>query len=120
MKLAAISVDAASVAISRSHRMNSGEGFMVCRNLLRSQPDSVARRLGLLLDRAEKSIKRRNARMFVQARRLEEAVGYVCGLRQSHPASKQLQRSVARLLHEAFGTPNWRASVIDGLDASGK
>jgi hypothetical protein len=120
MKLAAISVAAASAVVPHSRRMDSGESFLVCRNLLRSQPDSVARRLELLLARTEKSIKCQNAAMFIQARRLEEAVGYVGALRHDHPESQQLQRSVARLLHEAFGSPNWRAAVIDGLGASGE
>ena len=120
MKLAATSSAAASAAVQRPDQPNLAEAFQACRALLPSQPESVAHKLGRLLDRAEKSIKRQSAARFLQARRLEEAVAYVSELRPDHPESVQLQRAVARLLHDAFGAPSWRASVIDGLDASGR
>ncbi|MDR3449676.1 MAG: hypothetical protein P4M15_08035 [Alphaproteobacteria bacterium] len=118
MKFAAITSASASPVLPRPEQMNLAEAFQACRALLPSQPESVAQKLGRLLDRAEKSIRRQSAARFVQARRLEESIAYIGELRPDHQESQQLQRAVARLLHDAFGAPSWRASVIDGLAAS--
>lgn len=89
--------------------------FDDCRDLLQSQSPAIAARLGRLAKSAERSIKRGAQDRFARARKFEEAVGYVAGLRASHAESQALQRCVARLLRESFDSIDWRAGLIEGL-----
>ncbi|MCW2318470.1 hypothetical protein M2322_004039 [Rhodoblastus acidophilus] len=96
-----------------------------CHADLAHQPASVARRFDRLLRRFARALEggdagSRAARqaadaLHAQARQLEEMVAWLAALRRSHPESLQLQRNMARLLHEVFRTPEWRRRFIEGL-----
>ncbi len=89
--------------------------FQACRDLLRHQSESIATRLGRLMNGAERAIKRGASDRFARARKLEEAVGYVASVRGSHAESQALRHCVARLLSESFESIDWRAPLIAGL-----
>jgi phytoene dehydrogenase-like protein len=86
-----------------------------CHASVAHQPDSVARRLNRLLKRFAKALEHGGDDLFAQARHLEETVAWLAALRGTHEETLRLQRSLARLMHEVFRTPEWRRALITGL-----
>ncbi len=70
------------------------------RDLLRHQAEPIARKLGRLINRAEKAIRSGDANVVMHMRRLEEATNYVSMVRQNHPESQMLRRCIARIQQE--------------------
>jgi hypothetical protein len=115
MKLA-VYTRAATPAVVQSIDIEPSQlSFRACRALLSHQPPRVAALIGRLVGATDKAIRKGAPDRFLRARRLEEAVCYVAGLRPTHEESQRLQLCVTRLLHEHFATPEWRAPFIAGL-----
>lgn len=91
-----------------------------CQASAAHQPARVARRLNRLLRRFAGTLERdalKHGRddLFAQARQLEELVAWLAAVRRTHEETLRLQRSLTRLMHEVFRTPEWRRSLIAGL-----
>ncbi len=86
-----------------------------CRADSRLQPAGVARRLDKMFQSFAEALDAGGEECFLQARRIEETLGFLAQLRSGHAETQMLQRRLTRLLHEAFGTPEWRRPFIAGL-----
>jgi len=86
-----------------------------CQASVALQPNGVARRLNRLLRRFARTLEHGGDDLFAQARRLEEMVAWLTTLRRTHEETLRLQRSLTRLMHEVFRTPEWRRPLIAGL-----
>ena len=115
MKLAYCKPATAAPDIKSQTRMDVCLCLEHCHADVTHQPASVARRLNRLLRSFAKTLERGGDNLLLQARRLEEMVGYLAALRQDHQETQRLQRNLTRLLHEVFRTPDWRRQFIAGL-----
>jgi len=91
-----------------------------CQASVAHQPERVGRRLNRLLRRFARTLERDSldhggGDLFKQARQLEEMVAWLVALRRSDEETQRLQRSLARLMHEVFRTPEWRRPLIAGM-----
>jgi hypothetical protein len=93
--------------------------FDLCRAILDRRPGPVAAKLRELAARAEKAITRDAPDRYFRARQLEEAACYVAEALPGDVAFAELARTIVRLLHESFGSPEWRAPLIEGLRPGG-
>jgi hypothetical protein len=89
--------------------------FDHCHDALPHQPASVARRMKRLFLAFAGVLEHESDDVFRQARQLEEMVAFLVAARPRHEETRHLQRQLTRLLHAAFGTPEWRRPFIQGL-----
>jgi len=115
MKLAYCKPATAATDIKPLTRADVGLCLEQCHADVAHQSASVARRLNRRLRSFAKTRERGGDNLLLQARQLEEMVGYLAAFRQGHQETQRLQRNLTRLLHEAFRTPEWRRPLIAGL-----
>jgi hypothetical protein len=89
--------------------------FDQCHDALQHQPAGVARRMKRLFLAFAGVLEHESDDVFRQARQLEEMVAFLVAARPRHEETRHLQRQLTRLLHAAFGTPEWRRPFIQGL-----
>lgn len=89
--------------------------FDQCHESVQRQPAGVARRVERLLRGFARAIEHDSDDVFHRARQIEEMLAFLAAARPGDEETRQLQRLMTRLLHAAFGTPEWRRPFIPGL-----
>lgn len=115
MKLAYCNTAATAPKVKPLHWNDVHQLLDQCHDALKCQPTGVARRLDRAFRAFAKALEHGADDMFSKGRRLEEMVAFLVAARPHHEETQQLQRSATRLLHAAFGTPEWRRPFVPGL-----